>query len=257
MPSFACHNPCPISPYSKFIIRCSGANINRNHGTPPGSPRAFVPARGLMPRARRESGAHRPTGPQQLVAPVMSVLLLEMSVWNAAIVPGMTIPPVTPPAGVYMTVETRYTALIVTPPPIIMPRPVPMTFPGAPPPAAPEKEVYPDFRSNVHTGGTGQHYHIRRLGNDRRRQGNTKAYIDPCHRGNRGQHHSDSCQQHYQNPGLINCYRPVFWKHDPHLLSPPKDTSLYGAFICSQRHAFRGPLPQPFFLITRYKELHT
>jgi hypothetical protein len=86
-------------------------------------------------------------------------MLLKLPVRNPPIVPRTALPPVTlviaSPVRVYMRIEARDAMTVIGPASIIITWAVPATFPGAPPPTIPEKELYLNIRSNIKARGTG------------------------------------------------------------------------------------------------------
>ena len=115
--------------------------------------------------------------PMSLIVPALPVPF-ELLVGNPFIVPTMPVPVVlsvvSSPTWVYVKIETRH-IVVITPIPVIVMRPIPTTFPQAPPPAVPKIQVCVYLRSGVHVVRIRQRYHIRRrLGGEGRRQGSRR-----------------------------------------------------------------------------------
>jgi hypothetical protein len=112
-------------------------------------------------------------------------VLLELVVRNALIVPPVAIPimvpVVSPPAWVYVKIET-WNMAVISPSPVIIMRAIPTTLPWTPPPPIPEEQINLYIRNNVNIGRIGDHNHSgRRRKCDERREGNMNSNIYLSH----------------------------------------------------------------------------
>jgi len=102
--------------------------------------------------------------PMPGVVPALPVPV-ESFVGNQFVVPAVSVPVtvsiVPSPTRVNIEIEPRNTT-VIHPPPVIIPGAIPSTFPIAPPPAVPEKDVHVDIGNNVHIVRIGQRDHSRR-----------------------------------------------------------------------------------------------
>jgi len=65
------------------------------------------------------------------------------------------------PTWVYIEIKT-WNMPVIAPTSVIITGAIPTTFPWAPPPAIPEKQIYLNVRNNIDIARIGDHYHLRR-----------------------------------------------------------------------------------------------
>jgi hypothetical protein len=141
-------------------------------------------------------------------------VLLQSFVRNPLIVPPVAVPimvaVMSSPAWVYIIVKARNMA-VINPPPVIIMRPIPATFPWTPPPAVPEKQINVYIRSNVHVVRIRERYYRWRCRKcDERGQRNVNSNFHRCHRWHRtgNYQHKKHCSQkyllHFSFPFLVS-----------------------------------------------------